>query len=97
MACGRILRPFLYFLYDIVFLFKRQNVGMESSESTVVASLLATGFFVVFFAVGALLCIEKERLASKKLLPWIPGKKLFLVVGHRGPPLVQKSGTAVPV
>ena len=58
-----------------------------------VASLLATGFFVVFFAVGALLCIEKERLASKvaALDPW--QKALLLLV--TGACLV-KSGTAVP-
>jgi peptidoglycan/LPS O-acetylase OafA/YrhL len=73
------------------FLSGKMSNGVE--ESTVVASLLATGFFVVFFAVGALLCIEKERLASKvaALDPW--QKALLLLV--TGACLV-KSGTAVP-
>lgn len=74
-----------------LFLSGKMSNGVE--ETTVVASLLATGFFVVFFAVGALLCIEKERFASKvaALDPW-QKVLLFLATGA----CLVKSGTAVP-
>jgi len=52
----------------------RISTGLD--ETTVVASFLATGFFIVFFAAGALLAVNRDRVAlqvaniprSKKIL-----------------------------
>ena len=41
------------------------RLSAGTGETTFIASLLATGFFIVFFAAGALLAIERENVALK--------------------------------
>jgi len=73
------------------FLTGKMSNGIE--ETTIIASLLASGFFVVFFAAGALLSIEKQAVAASIAALSSPQKTiLFLAVGL----CLTKAGKAVP-
>ena len=55
------------------------KISTGSVETTTLGSILVSGFFIVFFAAGALLCIERKRvaLAIEGLPRW---KKILLSI-----------------